>query len=581
MVNVVKSPKTKFHIFYFSAILILIFAMIWFAFNQTGKSIAAKLHENSMEFEDGWYDEEDNSVDLSKLKNIENTEPYKEFSVYNTLPETLNGLTSLCFRSKNIFYAVYVDGNLVYQPQVPESVIYTDSFGTRWSCVQLDKSYAGKTIEIRITKVYENSRTSIDNISIGSSGGIFLNVISERLSAFITCILLIFVGIILMLADIPASILAKKDHELLYLGLFAIAVSIWCLTETNLLQLYFDDSRFIQVVSCYSLMLIPMPLFMYLDAAFGFKNKNTVYVLCGTSAFFIILSWVLHFMKIKDIHSTLILTHIMLLVSAISIIYAFVRYTREKGRKFARNPYYILKVFGLFSVSAATVIDTIRYYKGFSNDSAMFVRMGFLIFIICYGCSSLEKIINAVKAGTEANFIRQLAYSDGLTKVGNRTAFQEKIQEVESSGDNLDNVGIVMFDVNNLKVVNDTLGHSIGDEMIKTCARCISDAFAPVDGKCYRIGGDEFAVVLNHENVKDIFDDSIEKFKKFVDEYNNQKDKAFTLSVAYGYSGCVGYKSERILYDTYKRADKIMYENKKIMKMNQNNSINIINQVNA
>ena len=57
--------------------------------------------------------------------------------------------------------------------------------------------------------------------------------------------------------------------------------------------------------------------------------------------------------------------------------------------------------------------------------------IGLLIFIICYGSSSLEKTINAVKLGVQAEFVSQLAYRDGLTGIGNRTAFQEHLVDLE------------------------------------------------------------------------------------------------------------------------------------------------------
>ena len=47
---------------------------------------------------------------------------------------------------------------------------------------------------------------------------------------------MLFAGLLLMIADIPANMQRDKNHELLYLGLFAISIALWCLAETNLLQ---------------------------------------------------------------------------------------------------------------------------------------------------------------------------------------------------------------------------------------------------------------------------------------------------------------------------------------------------------
>ena len=92
---------------------------------------------------------------------------YKAFSVFNTVPENLEEGQHLCFRSKNIYYKVYLDGELVYDPYVPQSELYPKSFGTRWNYVPISMEDVGKQIEIEITKVYESERACVDNICIG------------------------------------------------------------------------------------------------------------------------------------------------------------------------------------------------------------------------------------------------------------------------------------------------------------------------------------------------------------------------------------------------------------------------------
>lgn len=57
--------------------------------------------------------------------------------------------------------------------------------------------------------------------------------------------------------------------------------------------------------------------------------------------------------------------------------------------------------------------------------------------------------------------------------------------------------GVVLIaDLNNLKLINDTLGHQYGDEAIKLTADVLHSSFSDI-GSCYRIGGDEFCVISN------------------------------------------------------------------------------------
>jgi diguanylate cyclase (GGDEF)-like protein/PAS domain S-box-containing protein len=117
-------------------------------------------------------------------------------------------------------------------------------------------------------------------------------------------------------------------------------------------------------------------------------------------------------------------------------------------------------------------------------------------FIAIY--TNLEEII---KMEEKANF---LAYHDSLTKLPNRTQFERQIVDIlELAKAEKEKVAILFIDLDRFKVINDTLGHHIGDEMLIQLAQRIK---AQLDGGALlaRIGGDEFVVVMNlKENKKD------------------------------------------------------------------------------
>lgn len=84
----------------------------------------------------------------------------------------------------------------------------------------------------------------------------------------------------------------------------------------------------------------------------------------------------------------------------------------------------------------------------------------------------------------------RLAYTDALTGLTNRAKYNKDLETLPASGWSL-----LLIDIDNLKTVNDTFGHSAGDDLIAAVALRIADAAAP--SGAYRIGGDEFAVILN------------------------------------------------------------------------------------
>lgn len=147
-------------------------------------------------------------------------------------------------------------------------------------------------------------------------------------------------------------------------------------------------------------------------------------------------------------------------------------------------------------------------------------------------------------------------YKDALTSVGNVNAYNQKIKDLYGT------YAIVMLDINNLKQINDKFGHKVGDEYIKGCCKLICNAFkhSPV----YRIGGDEFIVILqkvDYDNRQFIID---KLTKTFDDLYNNTN-----IDLPYRYSMSIGMaisKPDMSVEDVYNLADKQMYNNKVLFK---------------
>ena len=93
-----------------------------------------------------------------------------------------------------------------------------------------------------------------------------------------------------------------------------------------------------------------------------------------------------------------------------------------------------------------------------------------------------------------AELQKQYAYFDAMTGLRNRRAYEEKLLQLAK--DAPPEFCIVMADINGLKQTNDTIGHDAGDELITAASKCLTDAFEGID-TIYRIGGDEFCIIMN------------------------------------------------------------------------------------
>ena len=159
---------------------------------------------------------------------------------------------------------------------------------------------------------------------------------------------------------------------------------------------------------------------------------------------------------------------------------------------------------------------------------------------------------------------RMLAYRDSLTGLRNTTAYNDWVMEFNKDiqSKNRD-FGVLVLDVNYLKETNDKCGHDVGNKLIVSAARLISDTFkrSPV----FRIGGDEFLVILQNRDLKD----REELFKTFdigcADTIVEADAKNVTLSIAKGFSRHDPAVDKHFV-DVFNRADEEMYKNKRKMK---------------
>jgi diguanylate cyclase (GGDEF)-like protein/PAS domain S-box-containing protein len=92
--------------------------------------------------------------------------------------------------------------------------------------------------------------------------------------------------------------------------------------------------------------------------------------------------------------------------------------------------------------------------------------------------------------------LQHLAYRDQLTDLPNRFLFHDRLEQALEQARRRDtNVAVMYLDLDRFKVVNDTLGHTIGDQLLQIVARRLRDALR-ADDTIARLGGDEFAVIL-------------------------------------------------------------------------------------
>lgn len=160
----------------------------------------------------------------------------------------------------------------------------------------------------------------------------------------------------------------------------------------------------------------------------------------------------------------------------------------------------------------------------------------------------------------------QMTETDAMTHVKNRTAFETRLGELQAKmcSEIKPQYAIALFDINNLKTINDSLGHEAGDEYIINSCRMICKTFKK--SAVYRIGGDEFVAVLERDDYKRR-DALLKEMREEMKLLEEEKDIPVFEKISIA-SGVAVYDSEKDfnVQEVFNRADSAMYENKAAMK---------------
>ena len=174
--------------------------------------------------------------------------------------------------------------------------------------------------------------------------------------------------------------------------------------------------------------------------------------------------------------------------------------------------------------------------------------------------SSMKLLQRERERDRELGSARHLAYTDQLTGVKNTHAYVEAEAQLNRriADEELQELGVIVFDVNNLKKTNDSKGHEAGDQLIVTACRMICRRFkhSPV----FRIGGDEFVALLEGEDYQNR-EELLSEFDRIA-EVNQENGKAVVASGLATFRPGEDHTYRKI----FERADRRMYERKVLLK---------------
>lgn len=480
-------------------------------------------------------------------------------SFTNLLPELSGDNMVLGFRNFNRGVEVEIDGRKTYSYGVEEKPPFGSVYGSSFCLVHLDDSDSGKKIKIS----FDNRNLavgirSMGKVYLGQSDSAAIYIIWNSMDV-ILCMLVMGCMSAAALIIFLLQILRRKnriDSFYFHMSMFMLLSALWIFSDSLLVQLVTSRTLLYGcILSFLSLMLIPQPL---LSIAKRFCPCATQHfqrlkiILWG----YIAAALFLYIMDSADLITTLPILHLIFLLTALEIVYFSMKEFRVTKSIYAKYCFY--SVGFLFLV---VVVNLALFYLGYQNDISKVFRYGLGILTVCILALCFKTAKNSIEYNSRYELYKKMAFLDDLTKMKNRNAYIRQMEYLEEPEREYRYLEVIMFDINNLKYVNDTYGHESGDQLITHTAQMIRDLF-PQDDMCYRIGGDEFIVFLCDKEIKE----SVLCTQISVRCAELLKTKRIDLSISVG-CACAERKNGRMdVAALVKEADEKMYKNKNSCK---------------
>ena len=536
----------------FFGLIIVSFFIVMLAKPYNGNSDGFERYMNVQSLTNGWtfYDGK-NEQKVSLPVRMNSDSQGDGTSVSATLPEKIDDDYAICFRTSHSRVQVLIDGVEVYQYRWTDEVPLGNSPGSLWNIVDLSPKYSGKTITIKTDSPYDMYEGLFRTVTYGDKTSIIMYLQKEtRIMLILSCIPIVL-GIILIIAAFFAGKEFSK-RPFAYVGIFLAVVGIWETTETGYLQFFKFDMYTVQIVNLITFGFIPLLVIMALKYTNFLKYyfKRLFYINVIIYAVYVALQ----LLEISDMHQTLWLIHLSMVIDSIFIFWDTKRYYDEQKDKGS----FICIMITYSIVFVAIIIDMYRIYVYPDSYNGYATRIAMVLFIVLMAVSIVQRSLAAERKNIERETIINMAYTDILTGIKNRRCFEE---DVEKLADAKKSFNIVAIDMNNLKMINDELGHKFGDEALIKVANALR-IFENYGEECYRMGGDEFEVICKKMDIDDI-DRVCEQINKKLAK--TEYFPGIPLSIAYGsfrFSANMDTEVNKVMA----RADKKMYEKKQQMK---------------
>ena len=504
-------------------------------------------------------------VDYRDCQGVYTVTDYKSFWIdEDSLPAGGKDIIEFTLKDENAantditFFAVhqeiemYIDDELVYSGKRGDKNPFGKTPGSFWASVRLNSDDIGKLIRFEITPAYKDVKGALPEIYIGDSKTILLEEFRNDIFIAIVAFVTFIVGMGFLIWVLYNKSNLSIDTRLFYLACFAVFIGLWKLTDLRIIPLLIDNPVLVSYMPLLSLALVIVPFTLFMGEMFKDDKKWKYNALCIASLVYGFVIVVLQMFNITDVRELLTINHgLMAILILLGISGSIITIVKNGWTMTIK-----LNTFCILLCFMGTVADLLLFYKVKAKIVSCFGIVALLIYIIVLGFESIKESRRLINEGKKAQKYQNIAFHDQLTTLYSRSAFVDYTKPEEFVPDG---VIIVLCDLNNLKYCNDHFGHEAGDRYLIESAKVIKEVFEKC-GRCFRMGGDEFAIIMRNKTVEEC-ERYIGELRNKQAEYRKAHPEEFPIYIACGFAAFDGTVDHDI-NDTMRRADKRMYADK-------------------
>lgn len=441
-----------------------------------------------------------------------------------------------------------------YDVRVGNNILYHKS-GKRDGAVHLFDIPSDDSLTIHFIGATEESLTDIktSGILIGDKNGVYRQILRDDLYAvFIGVLSLILGGMCLVASLYMRAEETKKIHRALWnLGSYILIEGLWVVTDSQLLLLVTQRTGMVELISFLSIFTLPIPLLGFIKEIIPSQTK--ILSVMRRIFVFTLALYVVNY--IGGAFSTvliLICEHLLMTATLLLMIRIGLRENQKhKDIKLQRV------INGCTAYCVCSILALLLFYSGNMMSYSYIYSVGIVLFVAFLINAACIVLYEQMLENANVKIYERMAYMDTMTGLGNRTAF---LEENKNNAIFPGMISYIMMDANNLKKINDTRGHNKGDELIITIAKCMRNAVGH-NGQCYRIGGDEFVIILKNKTAAET-EEILKQVRAAIDFADTQSDIPVSVAMGHVWTDAEEKDLEALMHC----ADEEMYKNKKMLK---------------